>query len=108
MAPITNGPSQALKVLSNCAVFRLGWRELERWCGGQMENELASSFRSLAPAPASFATLIMEATVPPDSPPLATFTRIRTSRQGWPKVSSDFCCRNQTPISEGIESKPQQ
>src|SRR5690554_8104877 len=108
MAPITNGASQALKVLSNSAVFRLGWRVLDRWSGGPMENGLASSVRRFGSAPASLATLIMEATVPPDSPPLATFTRIRTSRQGWPKVSSDFCCRDQTPISEGIESKPQQ
>jgi hypothetical protein len=50
----------------------------------------------------------MLAIVPPDAPPLSRLTRILTRVAGTPHVAFACCCRNQTPMSEGTESKPQQ
>ena len=50
----------------------------------------------------------MLATVPPEAPPRIAFTRIFTLVQGSPKRRTASCCRNITPRSDGIESKPQQ
>jgi hypothetical protein len=46
--------------------------------------------------------------VPPEKVPFILRTRPRTRRAGWPKRVCMACCRNSTPRSKGIESKPQE
>ncbi len=46
------------------------------------------------------------AIVPPENPPFMTRTRPRTWRSGTPKRRTASSCRNTTPRSKGMESKP--
>jgi hypothetical protein len=53
-------------------------------------------------------TFIRLATVPPENSPRITLTRILTRVQGAPSRFIAWRCRKCTPMSEGMESNPQQ
>ena len=106
MAAITKGAAHWPR--SSSSIGRLPDGCFGPWKPGVSENgsRSNSSTRGLAAAAAMVAFRL--AAVPPEKVPFILRTRPRTRLAGWPKRERISFCSIHTPMSNGMESKPQE
>ncbi len=107
MPAITNGAAHWPDAESRAGVVTFGCFGPDLMPSGARAKGLARVARSSGSVRVSSTTLSRLATVPPLAPPFIAFTRIAIWVHGSPKRRSAACWVNQTPRSDGIESKPQ-